>query len=172
MKTPILMLLLLASILQTHARPNEAHKFYLSLSLVEFNPETKMLEVSLQVFTHDLERCVGRQFRENLQLAEPNEHPQSDSLIMEYLKDKLQFYCNKEPQPYQWVGKEVIVDDTWLYFEIPFDCASAEELKITNRIFLEVFDKQLNMMKFNAPNMDEQRLDLNISNHTGTFRLP
>lgn len=172
MKNPIFILLLFASVLQMHARPDEAHKFYLSLSQVEYNSETKTLEVALKVFTHDLERCVGRQFRESLQLAEQNEHPKSDSLIVEYLKDKLQFYCNQEPQPYRWVGKEIIVDDTWLYFEIPFDCPSSEGLKITNRIFFEVFDEQLNMMKFNAPGMDEQRLDLIMSNDTGTFRLP
>lgn len=172
MKIYLFTLLLFASVVQAHALPDEAHKFYLSLSQVEYNPETKSLEVALKVFTHDLERCVGRMYRESLQLAEKNEHPKSDSLIVEYLQDKLQFSCNQKPLAYHWVGKEVIVDDTWLYFELPFECADAAELTIINRIFLEVFDKQLNMMKFNAPGIEEQRLDLNVSNQKGTFRLP
>ena len=150
----------------------EGHKFYLSLSLVEFNQQTNNLEISLKVFTHDLERCVGRKFRENLNLAEADEHPQSDSLISAYIAEKLIFACGETPQKHQWVGKEVIVDETWCYFEVPIACADSDRISVSNRLFLEVFDQQLNMMKFSAPGLEKQNLDLNARKDSGTFQLP
>lgn len=157
---------------QIQSTGTAAHKFYLSLSLVEFNPETNSLEISLKVFTHDLERCVGRRFRENLNLAEADEHPESDSLISEYIGEKLVFFCGEAPQAHKWVGKEVIVDDTWCYFEVPIDCPDNGSIGVTNRLFLEVFDQQLNMMKFSAPGLEKQNLDLNAKKDSGTFLLP
>jgi hypothetical protein len=110
-------------------------------------------------------------FRENLNLAESDEHPKSDSLISAYISEKLIFYCKEAPLSHTWIGKEVIVDDTWCFFEVPFSCPEAEVLQVTNKLMLEVFDQQINMMKFDAPGLKQQRLDLSAKQTSGTFRL-
>lgn len=165
------LILLFAFCLGTPLTAGISHKFYLSLAQIEHNSQNQTLEISLKVFTDDLERCVGKQFRENLKLGDAAEHEQSDQLIESYLKEKLQFKCEGKDLQITLLGKEVNVEETWCYIEVALNSENAKSVEIDNRIFLEVYAAQVNMVKFSSPNAPAQDLSLNKQQSTGTINL-
>lgn len=167
----ILLLAISPAFLSLSDKP-AVHEVYVSMAQVEHNPQANTLEVALKLFTDDTDRALGRYFRENLRLGEPDEHPQSDSLLTIYLQEKLVFTCNGKPLNLRFYGKEVTVEETWCYFDFPLDCGTDQNLKIENRIFTEVFADQVNLMKFSGGNMEEQSLQLNKDLTSGNIQLP
>ena len=172
MKLITTLLLIVAPALLSQLEKAVPHEVYVSLAQIEYNSESNALEVALKLFTDDTDRALGRYFRENLRLGEPDEHPQSDSLLTVYLQQKLIFTCNGQPLNLRFYGKEVSVEETWCYFDFPLECESDKELKVESRIFTEVFADQVNLMKFSGGNMEEQSLQLNKDLTTGIIQLP
>lgn len=148
------------------------HEVYVSLTQIEYNAEAHTLEVALKLFTDDTDRTVGRHFRENLNLGEPDEHRQADSLLMDYINEALKFSCDGTVQEMRYYGKEVAVEETWIYFDYPLNCPKGSNVEIDNRIFTEVFEAQVNIMKFSAEGAEDQSLQLGVETTSGTFQLP
>lgn len=155
--------------------PNKAHaphEVYVTMAQMEYNAEAHSIEVALKLFTDDTDRTVGRYFRENLNLGEPDEHPQADSLLMNYIQKKLVLTCDDEVLKPRFYGKEVSVEETWCYFDYPLGCDQGSTIEVENRIFIEVFDAQVNIMKFSASGGEDQSLQLGSERTTGSFQLP
>ena len=69
-------------------------------------------------------------------------------LIQQYLAEVLLVVPRPEkPGTIRWVGKEVSSKEAWLYFEIPRP-QGIENLKLLNRIFLEILPDQVNTVRF------------------------
>jgi len=164
-------ILLFAFFLAAPLSAGNSHKFYLSLAQIEHNIQNQTLEISLKVFTDDLERCVGKKFRENLKLGDAAEHPESDQLIENYLKEKLRFKSDGKDLPLLLVGKEVSVEETWCYIEVALNSENSKSVEIDNRIFIEVYVGQINLMKFSSPTAAAQDLSLSKQQTTGTINL-
>lgn len=122
------------------------HDFHTSLAEVHYNPKTKYLEISLRVFTDDLEKAIGQQNQlENFYLDKSERH---NPLVEKYIRRT--FYllnAKNEPEPLTFVGKELEADVTWIYFEIPVR-KSLKGFQLFNAVLTEVFDDQVNMVNF------------------------
>lgn len=158
--------------MSTPAEHPAPHEVYVSLAQVEYNPKSDALEVALKLHTHDLDRALGSYFRENINLGEPGEHPEVDSLLADYLQKKLIISCDEEPLELRFYGKEVSVENTWCYFEFPLNCQEGSIAEVENLIFTEIYPKQVNIMKFTAAGVEDQSLQLDRDNTRGTFQLP
>ena len=121
--------------------PAAAHRFHTSLTRMDFNSETKSLEISIQLFTHDIIEVFEKRRRKKNDIQEKEE---IDKLIFEYLKENF-VLKSKDGQSakMKWVGKEVKVDLTWVFLEIPLP-ENLEEAKLQNTIFFETYQEQTN----------------------------
>lgn len=169
-KIQVVSLLFLVILAWSFAPPTSKHEVYNSLTIAEYNPETNAIEVALKLFTDDTDQCLGRYYRENLNLGEEDEHPLSDSLLFRYIDQKLTLTCGGVRLEPRYYGKEVSIEETWVYFDYPVNCPTDELLHVDNRIFTEAFSSQVNMVKFSGPGIPDQRLQLLAENTTGTFR--
>jgi hypothetical protein len=168
-RIPVLYLSFLAVFAFAFSALDSDHDVYNSLTIAEYNPESKAIEVSLKLFTDDADQCLGRFYRENINLGEADEHPASDSLLLNYINQRLTFSCGGVRLTPRYYGKEVGIEETWVYFDYPVDCATDEMLHVDNRIFTEAFSAQVNLVKFSGPGIPDQRLQLLAENTTGTF---
>lgn len=120
------------------------HDFHTSLTEARVNQTNKSLEITVRVFSDDLELAIQKfSKQESLKITDP----QSDALIQSYFRKHLAFVKEKDVVFGQYLGKEVETDVTWIYIEIP----KADRLKgfnLLNTIFLEVFDDQTNVVNF------------------------
>lgn len=118
------------------------HDFHSSISEVNFNESSKSFEISLRVFTDDLELALSRQNHKEVKIDKSNKH---HSLIIAYLKEHF-FLSNAKAQKYEmvFVGKELESDVTWLYFEIPVK--NLRNMTLQNSILTEIYDDQTNLV--------------------------
>lgn len=125
-----------------------AHPFYVSISELNYNNETKSLEISLRIFTNDLERTMQDWSAEKLYLGEENESPKADSLLKNYVLQELTIAVKGKTVPIHFIGKEVEQELTWIYFET-LNTPSFDQIKISNRILFQSFPAQTNLVHVN-----------------------
>ncbi len=123
------------------ARPT--HAFHTSIAQVNYDAKSKVLEVSLRVFTDDLETALSKENNRKVKLDDTSQH---DRLIENYLKKQFGFINQQgERKGMNFIGKEFEVDATWLYLEIPCP-ESPNGLTLQDALLTEVFDDQVNMV--------------------------
>ena len=126
------------------------HEFYVSLCQVDHNPETKSLEITMRIFTDDLEYGItGSQ--DFYGLGTSNEPPSSDSLIYSYILENFKVNLNGNCLKPDFIGKEVEVDVTWIYLEIE-EVEFLSRIEVTNYMLTELFRDQVNIInvKYNS----------------------
>lgn len=126
------------------------HDFHTSLTEANYNPKTKALEVTVRVFTDDLERALTKINDNKAVKVKPTDFS-TDPLIFKYLRKHFAIVSpEKNVVSYEYLGKEVELDATWLYVEIP----AATNLKgytIFNSIMTELFEDQTNLLNLIYP---------------------
>jgi hypothetical protein len=126
------------------------HDFHTSLTEVNYNSKTGSLEVSIRVFTDDLEKMLN----ENKQIKPlkiEDDSQKIDPLLEQYFRKNFALIGpNKEVKLAKFYGKEKEADGTWLYFEIS-DCQHIKEFTIYNAIFQDMFTDQTNLVNIIYP---------------------
>ena len=142
MKTAVLACVALACLA---ARPAAAHKFYTSLAQVEYNAETKSVEVSLRVFADDFELALTRRAGRPVKLERTED---AGRLALEYLRETFVLRNREgEAKALKFVGIDVQNQVAWLYFEaeMPEGLAGA---RLRDHVLFELFEKQVNVVDF------------------------
>src|SRR4051812_38910007 len=122
-----------------------AHKFYTSFAHLEFNAETKSLEVTARIFADDLEVILTKKNGKAVYLDSTKD---VDKLVLSYLQGSFQLKgADGHVRPVEWVGMETKVDTAWVYFEIklPEGLAGAE---LRDSILFDLFEEQVNLASF------------------------
>lgn len=140
----VTLFLVCVALLPQRAAAAAAHTFHTSLMSLEYNHQEQLLEISLQVYTHDLEtiltrRAAGKEVR-------LDKTPDAATLIFAYLKDSITLKNGAgETKSLSWVGMEAQADRVWLYFEakMPEGLIGAQ---LRNRLFFELLEDQLNLV--------------------------
>lgn len=139
--TSLLCLALILSTLSFSATPK--HDYHVSVTQIQYNPGTKVLEVSIRIFTDDLEKGLSAD-NQNKPFAIKN-NDQNNPVVAAYLrKHFILTDTHKKTIPLRYVGKEQEEDATWVYLEIPLSNAPAGH-SLQNSILTEIFDDQVNM---------------------------
>lgn len=115
---------------------------------MDYNEKDKNIEISIQLFVHDVTPMLQRRLKKQVDIAKT---PEVDAEILKYLEETFVFQNKKgETQKLKWVGKEFENDVVYVYVEIPF-AESFEGTKLQNTIFFESFPEQTNLViaKFN-----------------------
>lgn len=122
-----------------------AHPFYVSVCQIDYNSDTNSLEITLKLFTDDLETALTGNDAEELYLGTGQEVENADSLISAYIAQHLSIDVEGKRQAWQYLGKEVDIEATWCYLEIT-EVPVFSEVKLGSRIFLEAFETQQNII--------------------------
>ena len=72
------------------------HKFYVSVTQIDFVPNKKRVEITSRIFIDDLEKALEKKFKKKFYLTTSNEIENADVLIQEYLKEKIKQGENSE----------------------------------------------------------------------------
>jgi hypothetical protein len=125
------------------------HDFHTSLAEVQYNPAERTLEVSLRVFTDDLESALSKD--NGGKTIRVTDDPAADPFIKNYLSRYFSVVdAANRRKPVHLLGKEITVDVTWIYFEIR-EVESLTGKRLQNAVLTELFDDQINMVNFVTP---------------------
>lgn len=131
-----------------------AHPFHVSITTFQVNPVSNNVEITLKLFTDDLEGAIGYEGLPPLHLGSKKEYQKSDSLIYRYINYNVKLLLNNTKPTLKWVGKEIEHDITWCYLEIEND-GKIETVSITNSLFIANYIDQLNISHFYIGNQTE-----------------
>jgi len=139
------MLRLLFIICIFHISAVSKHDFHTSLTEINYNSKTSSLELSVRVFTDDLELTLTNLNKGKLvKIEDPD--AVVDPLIEQYFRKNLALVSpEKEVKFGKFYGKEKEADATWLYLEV-FDCKQIRNFTIYNNIMQEMFTDQTNLV--------------------------
>lgn len=120
-----------------------AHTFHTSLMSLEHNSAEQSLEITLQVFTHDLETILSKRNGKDVRLGKT---PDAEALTFAYLQDAVNLKNGAgENRTLAWVGMEQKADSAWLYFEAKMPEGLAGAL-LRDRLFFDFLDDQVNLV--------------------------
>lgn len=121
------------------------HTYHSSLTLINYDERTKAIEITIQLFTHDLVKVLETKTRKKIDL---DQSADENRAVLEYLNDNFVLVKNGEPiGKLQWVGMELKVDRANVYVEIPYE-GKLLGMELKNTIFFEFFPQQTNLVTF------------------------
>ena len=127
---------------------NGAHKFYVSVTQIEYVKEKESVEIVMRIFIEDLEKLLRERYDKNITLNASKSEKQIDSYIENYIAKKVLIKVNKNPLDFKFLGKEYEDDIVFCYLEIE-DVSEITDFEISNTLFFEVFNEQQNIIKTN-----------------------
>lgn len=116
---------------------NLLHDFHTSLTEINYNPSTKSVEMSIHIFTDDLETALKTKI---------NNNTKADALIAKYVQEHFGFLnAQNQKTPLEYIGKELEGDATWIYVESPLPYP-INTYSLQNKILFEFFNDQTNLV--------------------------
>ena len=125
-----------------------AHKFYVSVTQIEYVKEKESVEIVMRIFIEDLEKLLRERYDKNITLNASKSEKQIDSYIENYVAKKVLIKVNNNPLDFKFLGKEYEDDIVFCYLEIE-DVSEITNFEISNTLFFEVFKEQQNIIKTN-----------------------
>lgn len=122
------------------------HKYYLSLTQIEYKKESQSLQIIINVFMDDIEIALNKDYSIDLQLTTKQELKDADEYFTKYLTEKLNFTVNNQNVKFKYIGKEYEGDLVYFYLEID-NIKNPTSLEVENKILLKHFEEQQNVVK-------------------------
>lgn len=141
-----------AAIAEAEIRTEEEtrHEFYVGLTDIVYNRATRTFEITIKVFTDDLELALGRaNGGKAVTLADYGAEAGNDSLIFAYIAEHFSF-SRKGNQTITThpVGRETELDVTWIYLETE-PMQPLKEAVVTNNMMMEIYEDQTHIVHLN-----------------------
>ncbi|MCK0123588.1 peptidase E [Gelidibacter sp. F2691] len=124
------------------------HKFYVSVTEVEYVPEKKSVQIISRIFIDDLENTLRKRFEKRLTFSPKNEAEEVEVYLQRYLKDKITITINGKPVDFKYIGKEYDNDILFCYLEVT-GIKDIKAFEISNSLLFDSFDDQQNIVKLN-----------------------
>ncbi|TSE06019.1 MULTISPECIES: DUF6702 family protein [Aquimarina] len=140
----IVFLLLMISVPLTSSF-TDVHKFYVSVTQIEYNQEQSSLQVISRIFIDDIEDLIKERYDASVILDKDKEDPQVDKYLDIYLHKKLTFVVNQKEVSFTFLGKEYEDDLIICYLEIE-NITSLDTIEITNQVLMDLFEEQQNIV--------------------------
>lgn len=125
------------------------HPFYVSITSVDYNESAQRVEISCRIFYDDLEAALKAGGNLKVDLIKPKDKQLIDSLLSTYLQDHFRLAVNGTPLSLRYVGYEIEDDVAWCFLEAS-NIKTVSNIAITNRILLDQFPKQSNILHVTA----------------------
>ncbi len=129
----------------------QSHKYYLSLTKVDYIKESKSVQITARIFIDDLETALNNKHTRSFELATKQEAKDVDKYIDSYITNLLKVTINEKATPFNYLGKKYETDVVYLFAEIE-NISEIKSIEIQNKILIDQFADQQNIIKLNINN--------------------
>lgn len=148
-----------------------AHKFYLSVTSVEYSDRYRAIQLTTRIFIDDFDKVLLQRYGIKGNLATKEESAMADTYIEKYLKEKFIVEINGEQVDYDFLGKVYDNDIMICYVEVPeISLESTSSISLRNEVLMDIFEEQKNVVHFRLGNQKKSFV-LIRENNKGMLKL-
>lgn len=148
------------------------HDFHLSKTDVHYRSDSKALQITIHTFIDDTQLALEAREPLEYKLMENSEHVLADSILGEYFKENFLIKIDGQPVDFYYLGKEASEDIEGLYAYLEIEnLESPNQIEITNKILMDQFDDQRNIIKVMSDDENKAFHLLSLDDHTKTIQF-
>jgi hypothetical protein len=134
-----------------------SHKFYVSMTNLEYVPEKQTIQIISKIFIEDLEQVLQKRYSP-LVVLNPKKETEADiNYLKKYVSQKLKISINNKPVELIYIGKEYDIDMVNMYFEIE-NISELTSIEIKNKILFDMFPEQQNIIHIISPDTNRKMI--------------
>ena len=130
------------------------HPYFISMTEIEHDKTNNSLEISVRIFTDDLEKTIRKTYTGKVDLLNKDEKSNSAKLIQQYITKHLSLKVDGKNADIHFNGFESEEGSIWSYFECT-GIYSVKTLEVNNTILYDYIDQEINFMHVKAPGYEE-----------------
>lgn len=139
------LLLLLSFVFLFSSFTTIMHKYYLSVSEIEYIAESKSLQITTRVFIDDFQDVLNKRYGQSADFTKENGVAENKNLIEKYLGGKLIIKANNQLVDLEYLGGEIEGDQLVLYIE-GAEVENFRKIMVTNLILTDLYSDQKNVV--------------------------
>lgn len=124
---------------------SSVHKFYVSVTKIEYVKEKSSLQIITKIFIDDIEDALQQRYGPSISLNTKKETKAMDEDLKNYLLQKINIKVNGKPVNIDYIGKEYDTDMLIAYIEVK-NVKELKTIKIENKALMELFPEQQNII--------------------------
>ncbi len=121
------------------------HPFYVSVTEINHNAKTNMLEISCKLFLEDTEKTLQKQLNTPVELTNPKDLKKAQQQISDYVKKHLVIKVDGKLVNLEFIGYEVEGASLWSYYQVA-NISSVHKIDISNNLLYELYDAQIGIV--------------------------
>ena len=145
------------------------HKFYVSITKIEYVAESEFLQIITQFFLDDIEEVLRKRYRPDVSLGTKKETKEDVALLKKYILQKLKISVDGTPVALDYLGIEYDIDMVKSYIEV-IGVKEFKSIEIEFKALTEIFTEQQNIIHFKSSN-NRKSLILDIDNPKGVLNF-
>ncbi|MGB5429315.1 DUF6702 family protein [Eudoraea sp.] len=125
------------------------HKFYVSVTNIQYSEEDNSLQITSRIFIDDLENVLEERYGVKMNLATEKESKETNHYVEKYMRSKLVFSADGKDRAFVFLGKKYDNDLIICYLEIEdIDLPELKTIEVENDILTDMFEEQQNIIHF------------------------
>ncbi len=143
------------------------HKFYVSVTQIDYVPSKKRVEITSRIFIDDFNKVLEKKYNKKIYLGSNRQIEGATKLVESYLKEKIRVSINQKTYDLQFLGTEIDNDVLICYLKVSFS-EKITTFGIENSVLTEMFREQQNLVHTNIN--DEKSSFLLTNSETTAFQ--
>ncbi|WP_028290588.1 DUF6702 family protein [Olleya sp. ITB9] len=124
------------------------HKYYVSITQIEYVKDKQSVQIITRIFVDDFEKLLRKRYDKTIVLNDGKDETLIDGYIKKYLLQKLEININNTPKTLAFIGKEYDDDIVYCYLEIE-NVKAINSFEVKNTVLFDVFPDQKNIVRNN-----------------------
>lgn len=111
------------------------HPYYIGVTELHFYPDKMRVEMSVKIFTDDLEDAIRAYSKQPVDLIRQQGKPETDQAIFGYLGNRIRLDGDGKLIRFGYIGYELIDDACWIHWEAAIDSVPRNISFFNNAIY-------------------------------------
>jgi hypothetical protein len=124
------------------------HKYYVSITDMEYNSDKNSIDVSMMLTAHDFEHLLEKHFDKTIHIEDVNDTSNVGLFIQKYISEKFKVFSNNLICSFEYLGKEVnLKEELFLYFSFN-GVANPLSISVQSSVMFELSKEQQNIVHY------------------------